>query len=469
VYLAVTFGALGDHVALHLAWVLILGALVSALLFVLLRTLGVERVHAALIALLLLVFPAADAARLRPKDAQILPAMVLFICGLLLALRGLRSSGRRAVLLHAATVACYAASLLQYEILAGPVLLAGLLYRLRASWRSVLPRWAADLAAFSLAAAFLRSSKPHGNFASVREQIDRARTIQGEARTLLTQLGIQDGRSLVPFVVIVLLVAAAVIVALVSRPSDPVRKPLRRWLGIAVAGAIALGAGYVSFFGTATDFYRPLQPGIGNRVNTAAAPGFVVLIYALANIVGLLLVRALAMRRSLRRSPVWATAFATVAAFAVGALWVREVTNDRRAWDRAAALNRKTLSVLRNAPRPPRGATIYTFGMPGQTAPLVKAFTLRYDLTGAVRLLWDDHTLRGIPSASIEPTFSANTPSNSGVRCRKASVEPRGWLYRPERDASRYGKTIFALVPTGRVVVVRNAAQCRSLLANFLR
>ena len=115
-YYASTHGLFGGRVELHLALAVVLAALVSVLFFLVLRTLAVERIHAAAMALLLLVFPAADATRFWLAASVSLVSLSLLLGGLLLALKGLRERGRRAVVLHAAAVACYALSLLAYEV-----------------------------------------------------------------------------------------------------------------------------------------------------------------------------------------------------------------------------------------------------------------------------------------------------------------------------------------------------------------
>ena len=62
-YFAGTYSAFGSNMALHIACSVVLSIAVSTLLFVVLRTLGLERVHAGVIAALVLVFPASDSIR----------------------------------------------------------------------------------------------------------------------------------------------------------------------------------------------------------------------------------------------------------------------------------------------------------------------------------------------------------------------------------------------------------------------
>jgi len=468
IYFATDYTLFGSNAALHIVVALLLAALMSTGLFVVLRALGLARLHAGSIALLLLVFPAADAPRLWPSASTSQLAISLYLAGVILALRGLNASGRATILWHSGALACYVASLLTYEITVGGFALTILLYRLRAGWSPALRRWAVDLAVLAASLVYVKQSKPYGvAWGSLSDRIDRARAIQGEARELLTRLGVQAGSIRVPFLVIVLLVVAAIVAAFMLPASSAVRSPLRRWLAIAAGGAVAIGAGYVSF--VATDaFYMPLRPGIGNRTNIAAAAGFVVLIYALAMLVGYLVALAASFVRTARSSAVpIGGAVAGILLVGIGALWLHQVRNDRLAWDRAETLNQRTLTVLRDrVAKPLGGSTIYTFGMPGETAPLVLPFTTSWDLTGAVRLLWHDSTLRGIPSASIVRSYSGNTPENSGIACRKDRAQPRGFFY-SAKDASPYGKTVFVDVPSGRSLIVRDRRTCQAWTARY--
>ena len=466
-YFAGMYSAFGSNMALHIACGVVLSITVSTLLFVVLRTLGLERVHAGVIAALVLVFPASDSIRFWPAAATSLAALSFYLAGLAVALAGLRTAGRRAVVLHGCAALLFTLSLLQYEIAAGFILLGGLIYALRSGWRRALPRWGADVAVVGVCLLYLRSTTTR-KVASASDLLDQLRLFQGEARTVLSQAGLQDGRTLIPVagVAVVLLVAFVVLACL--NPDDAVHAALRRWLATAIAGGIAIGAGYVIFAGAEDSFYRPLREGIGNRTNGAAMIGYVILLYALAVVAGLVLGRGLVWLGAARSAAGPALAIALVGAGALGGLWIREVNEDRRAWNAAYAIEDQTVAVLReHVPKPPPGSTLYSFGLPGETTPLVHAFTADWDLTGAVRWLYRDETLQGVPSASIVPTYVANTEANSGIACRPNSVRPRGWFW-DDADASPYGRTIFVHVPTREVRVIRTPRECRRAVADFL-
>ena len=285
-YFSGMYSVFGSNMALHIAYSVVLSITLSTLLFVVLRGLGLERVHAGVIAALVLVFPASDSIRFWPAAATSLAAISLYLAGLAVALAGLRRTGRRALVLHGCAALLYALSLLQYEIAAGFILLGGLLYALTSGWRRALPRWGVDIAVAVIGLLYLGTTTTR-RVASPSDVVDQLRLFQSEARTVLGQGGLQDGRPLVPLAGAAVVLLVAFLVQARLTPADPSRAALRRWLAIAIAGGVAIGAGYVIFAGAEDSFYRPLREGIGNRTNGAAMIGYVILLYSLAVMVGL--------------------------------------------------------------------------------------------------------------------------------------------------------------------------------------
>jgi hypothetical protein len=265
---------------------------------------------------------------------------------------------------------------------------------------------------------------------------------------------------------LVLILASVLLVLRLGR-DDPLRRELRRWLVTASAGALAVGAGYVIFVGSSDTFYMPLRPGFGNRTNAAAAIGYCVLLYSLAMLAGLLLAKGVAVLRRATPSTGWASAFAVGVAAVLATVWVVEVNDDRRAWGRAQVLQVQTLDVLRTLPAPPSGSTVYTFGIPGETAPLVITFVGYWDLTGAVRLLWDDQSLRAVPSSTVQRDTPGNSQGDWGIGCGGNAAEPRGYQWSP-KDASAYGRTLFVDIPSGRHEVIRSERQCNAAVTRYL-
>ena len=97
-YVPVLHEVFGQHWGAHLAWAVVLATLMSGLLFAVLVELGIGRVHALLIAALVLVFPFSDATRLWATSATAHLTASFWLAGLWVALRGLdpgRSRARR--------------------------------------------------------------------------------------------------------------------------------------------------------------------------------------------------------------------------------------------------------------------------------------------------------------------------------------------------------------------------------------
>ena len=158
---ATTHELLGTNVSAHLALAAAIGVLVSVLLHRLLRELGVGALPAAALALLSLLYPFSDTTRLWAAGGVNNLGVVLYLLGTLLALRGLRAGGgRAAVMLHSGALLLYVLSVLTYQVAAPLALLSGLVYALRAPWRSVLPRWALDVVAVAAATAVVVVNAP---------------------------------------------------------------------------------------------------------------------------------------------------------------------------------------------------------------------------------------------------------------------------------------------------------------------
>src|SRR4051812_21841981 len=146
-YVPLTHIVFGTHMHVHLLWSVGLGVLESASLYLLLRSLGMERLHSWLIAALVLVFPTTDSTRLWATASMTSLAISLYLLGAVLAVRALRNPPRRLWPVHLASVALYVLSVATYEATAGLVVFSFLLYRCVTSWRLALRRTAVDVAA----------------------------------------------------------------------------------------------------------------------------------------------------------------------------------------------------------------------------------------------------------------------------------------------------------------------------------
>jgi len=119
-----SYEVLGTDPAVHhlVAALLTLGCAVG--FYFVLRGLRFEPRDAIPMALLALLFPWASSVRLWPTAALNNFAVLLLFAGFLIALRGLRVEGSRALLIHLAATACYVASILVYEVTTGLALFA---------------------------------------------------------------------------------------------------------------------------------------------------------------------------------------------------------------------------------------------------------------------------------------------------------------------------------------------------------
>ena len=391
-YYALTYEAFGANASLHLALLLAIGVLMCASLYVLLRTLTMERLHAGAIAALVLVFPAADATRFWAATAISPLAITLYLLGVVVALSGLGATCRPAFLRHAVAVSLYMASVLAYQIAAGAILLSALLYRLRAPWSSALPRWAVDVVAVALTLALAGDGfyepRPLSEWPSHAVSIAR----ESWAILALASLPFGEPRTVTVVAFLAALVSAGALVSHLLPAADPARRTLRRWLATAVAAGLAIGAGYLMFV-PADPGYHPLAPGQGNRVNALAAIGFVAAVYALV------MVAATLVFRGLPSWPAWCMGFAAVAAVVLGTGYANRVAADKAQWESAAEAREHVVARVRAAlPKPPYAAVIYTVGHPAHTSPNIPVFAAIWDLSGAVQLEWDDPSLAAYPA-----------------------------------------------------------------------
>jgi hypothetical protein len=451
-YLPATYEAFGMRAELHLALVALTAVALSAMLYWLLRTLGMERLHAGAVASLVLLFPASDANRLWAAAGIALPAIALYLAGAVLALKGLAASGRRAVAFHAGAILLYLLSVMTYEIAAGAILLSVLLYRLRGGWRAALPRWLLDVAAVVPVLLLVTSgswNEPQPLGTSVRH----AGTVADEAVTVLAD-------ATVPFgdpdtgVVIALLALVAATGALVWRrrpPADPVGRELRRWLSVALAAICAIAVGYAIFIPADPDSYSPLMPGQGNRVNGLAAIGFVLLIYALA------MVAATLVTQRARRWREWSTGVAIVLALVLGWGWLQRIEADIGDWDRSAAVQADVVTRIDRAVAAPwPEMTIYAVRLPTLAAPGVPIFAATWDLAGALALEWDE------PSISAYPAVP-----RTSFACGGREISAENWLDAFDPQTAEYGRAVIVDVAASRAVRVRNRAACVSAAPRF--
>ena len=367
-----------QHPRAQIALGLVLGLLTCLAFFVVLVMLGLRTLPATLIAALAFVFPWADSVRLWPTASMTTIAVGLCFLGVIFALSGLARHGRRSVVLHGCAVACYAASVLTYQVAALAELFVGVIYLAYAPRRRAVRRWAADVVAVLAALAWSANATRHiRHVAGPREMLADVPTFvrQGSVLFLKALLAFPGSDGVPALAVVVLIVVATFAVAIVRRE--------RQWLVVAAASIVVLVLADVTLFGS---FLHPLSGGIDNRGNNFATFAYAPLVYATVMLFAGLF----------RRVDANVLGVVLVAVILVG--WVLRVRSDEGDWRRAAALQHATLSSIKSqVPSLPSNTSVVAVSYPGQTAPEVPVFEATWDLTGALQLQRDDKTLSAFP------------------------------------------------------------------------
>jgi hypothetical protein len=450
----ITHALFGLHFRGHLAAAAALGAATSLFFYAFLRAVGWERLHAGLVAALVLTFPWSDSARLWTTGAANQFAICFALLGVIVALRGV-GSARRGWAWHLLAVGLYAVAALTYESVGVLTLLAGLVYRLRAPWRRVLTRWVTDVAV--VAPILIWSHERTARFRALPNLDQAGRDVPEFARQVWSLLGLAVRPFSIPVAIPVAGVAALLILLALRFPRDAAaRTQLRRWATTAVAGLVATIAAWVAFPGTGL---YPTSGGLDNRVNLAAAPALLVVLYALAVVGGVLAFQG-------RWRP-WAPAVPIAVAAFLGLGYCYGVRGDIILWDRAAAAQNVVLDSVARAlpPRPHPGTTIYTAGEAATVAPGISIFSVPWDLNYALKLRWHDVTLRGFPlvgTAGIEC-------GQAGVRAvappNPVGVIPGGY---DASTSSGYGHAVVVSVPTARALPINDRSTCERIRASVV-
>jgi len=455
VYLTLTGAASGTDPELHALWGFLTHLACVVSVFFLARALGMGTLPAAVLGLLVMVFPFSDSIWLWYSASHASIAIALAACGALLALRGLR--GQRAWPWHLGAAAAFAASVLTYQVIAITVLLMVAIYWPRTDRRTALLLWAKDIAAVVAAALIPSLIAGHRGINaaplvdSVADGLDHAELILDQGFTLLA-------RSLVPFGTptreVVLAVAVVILlggVVQASRAAGEAADHAHRWLGWALAGVGIVITGYVIYVPAVARFYMPLAGGSDNRINALTGIGFALVALALAMLVAGFLLNS---RRWPRRwTPVLAAAL--VLPIAIG--YYQRVDDDIDDWSRAADEQAEQLAQLREIGRPPADTTDYVYGGVGQTAPRVFAFGVTWDLHAATQIAWDDYPLRAFPifhgtRMICEPTHVVPKGPANGIGPTQGGIYPN---------------VLFTDLRTGERVRVRNEADCERAAERF--
>lgn len=443
------FAVLGMHSARHLALTAAVAIAEACALLVAARKLGLGTACATLMALLLLALPDADSTRLWASGLQMeLFAGLLPLAGLLVALAGLERKGLLGAVLHCLALVLYALSVNGYELAAPMIALFGFIYWWRAPGRGSRIRWAADVAvvvAVLIPYAAKRSPQPLSQVPH-HLQIIVTDGLGVIARALLPVPGVPPAAVLGPALAIV---ASAAIATFNPRVDARVRVEARRTLRVLAAGLVVTAAGWVMII-PADLGYDPGSAGVGNRINAVAAIGVAVTVVAAARLV------ATAIRARSRLPPLPLSLLTGILVIPVIAGDVIGLERDAAHWNRAADENRTFLVRLRQVvPTLAHGATVFTFGIAGYSAPSVPIFGGggNNDLLGAVRVAYGTAAISGFPVLSgMRFSCDSKTMALSGTGA--SSTTPYGLALLV--DMRRTGS---ALIPRSRQDCLQETAR----------
>jgi hypothetical protein len=375
----------GDTAGPQIAFGLLLGIATCLCFFVLLRMLGLERLHATLIASLALVFPWSDSVRLWTTGSVITIAIALFFVGVICALSGLSRSGPKSVFLHAGAVLCYVASVLTYQATGLAAALAGAIYLAHATPQRAVRRWAIDFLAVVTALAWsANATRDVRHVASPTEMLSDIPAFVRQATVLFVDAllafpGADRHRALEAAALVVVAVVVATAAIRVRRRHDAPG----RWLFVAAASGVVLVVAYVMLLGS---FLHPLDHGLDNRANVFAAFAYATLVYACVMVAANVVARRVAN----------VVGITCICLILVG--YVLRVRSDEEHWEDAAALQRRTLAAIeRELPTLPKDASVVAVSFPGETAPEVPVFEATWDLAGALQLQAEDRTIQAFP------------------------------------------------------------------------
>jgi hypothetical protein len=447
--MAAMYGLFGTDAVPHLAWALLL-AIASALSFYgLIRTLGMESLHAAAIASLALISPAADSTKLWAAAGHNNMAVALYFAGTTASLRAFGLAGRRGLLLHGTGLVLYVASLLLYETAAVAMLGSIILYRLKVPWRRAVTRWLADVLAVGITLS-VDAVMTDRAAAGISQQLKLAELVARDGVSLVLSAGIPFGSKALVLAALGLGVIGSIAAVIPGRwrPDADVRTQIRRWvmvgglagLGVLAAYAMLLPSGYL----------RPLAEGGNNRSNILAVFPVVTLIYAVVMVAGVLAVRFLARWREA------AAVFPIAVALVVGIAYLDEVRQDKADWASAAVVQRVELERLEVAlPRIPPGGTVYSVRNRQSVAPGFPGLVW-WDLYGAGWLTWG-------PSVN-----AVLVPPGTRWRCGSKGVAPDldyVLADRTYRTAGTYGRSHVVDVRQASAAKLDDVADCRRLAA----
>lgn len=449
-YVPLTYFVFGTHMAYQLAWSAALAIWVSAMLYGILRTLGVPRSHSWVLAALTLVYPWYDSTRLWETADQATLSIGLAFTGLWLALEGLR---RRSLRLHLCAAGLYLISILTYEVTLPCIAAAGLLYTLRAGWRAARVRWAIDLVVVLVGGFWVGTQTNHESFGvsadlkHLQEIVTTGGTIVG--RTLIP-VGMQ--RTTLALIVLLIVAAAGTAAYIYLGVRPPAQRAagwsIRNWLLLGGAGLAIAALGWI-IFTPANPYYSPSVYGVTNRVNALAGFGLVIAIYAAFGILVALIELVLPRKFAL-------FTYATVlCGLLLGVAYIHVLERHIRIWNTAFAAEMAGIGEMRmQFPHLPPYSTVFTSDYPVYQTLGVPIFSTDWDVNGMIKLQYKDGTLSAYPLLPGESLVCRS----SGVVLEATGVP---------LTVAPYGEARLLNVQTGQHALPRDRRGCLAVVGSY--
>lgn len=462
-YYPITSMVFGPHPWVHHLWSVFAAVCLSSSLYAVLRRFDIGTYPAAAIAILLLLFPWSDSTKFWVAGSVINIAVALGLGGVVLALRGLDCQAKGGSVFgrwwHVGALSLYALSVLTYEVAAVALLLVGGLYLMRVgAIRAAVLRWVADVVVIGTCLVWGAENVTRERLPLSQALHHIGELVDGAISVIaLAALPIALDRTLV--LVILLTIITLALVTLRFFPIDETaRALLRHWLTMAGIGLVIAIAGWAIII--PANAYNPAEPGLGNRINVAAAVGIAIMVYAIAVLLAILLIsvgRRFGKGLVLDRRSLGALSGLLVAAIGVG--YANRTLADQRVWNHATRDSSHVLDMVKRAvPNPPPETTIYTFNYPGSEGPGIPIFSFMWDLNNAVKLHFQDQSVSAYP---MVVGFNA-------MICKRYSMGPVGSGWSVRAQGAEYGHGVFVDIATGNRQRISSPKKCRAALKRFV-
>jgi hypothetical protein len=448
-YAPLTYFAFGTHMAYQLAWAATLAVFAAAMLYGVLRTLGVSWIHTWLIAALTILYPWFDSTRLWVTGSLLTLSIGFAFAGIWLALQGLY---RRSWRLHACAAVLYLMSIWTYEIALPLIAVVGGLYVAVAGWQIAKVRWGVDLIVVLIGGLWIGVNTQQESFGigddlrHLKEIVTSGGTILG--RTLIPVGEQRTTLALIAFLVVIV-AGLAMFILLRVRPGRRTTSGLRDWLLLAGGGLLIAALGWIMFI-PANPYFTPSVYGVTNRVNALSGFGVVIAVYAVIGIAGE--IGAGILPRTWRL----AVPATVLLAILLGAAYARVLERHIRIWD--AAFHAEAIGIdemQTQFPHLASGTTVFTSAYPAYQALGVPIFSSSWDVNGMIKLRYKDGSLSAFPILT-----------GLSIACRTNGVGLQG-IGAPA-VMTPYGAARFLNISSGEHAQPYNQRECQAVAGKYV-